>query len=160
MNFNQAMAFIRDHGVVLESARGPVPRMTEIIAGEAITGSWWAHPKGHAIFAVFAKIKESPDVLVCRLVEGKITYVHRRLWPALVRLADRFGTASLAQVSDEHTSAGHHLSRRVPFPNWVPADVIVTARGLDERQALTALGGWATSPKKTKKKMRTRGAHA
>jgi hypothetical protein len=155
------MAFIRDHGVVLESAQGPVPRMAEIIAGETIKGSWWAHPKGHAIFAVFTKIKESPDVLVCRLVEGKITYVHRRLWPALVRLADRFGAASLAQVSDEHTSAGHHVSRRVPFPEWVPADVIAAAKKLDERQALTALGGWATSPKmKAKKTGRTRGAHA
>jgi hypothetical protein len=139
------MAFIRDHGVVLESARGPVPRMAEIIAGETIEGSWWAHPKGHAIFAVFAKIKESPDILVCRLVDGKITYVHRRLWPALVRLAERFGAASLAQVHDEHTSAGHHVSRRVPFPKWVPADVIAAARGLDERQALAALGGWANA---------------
>jgi hypothetical protein len=158
MRFDQAMAFIRDHGVVLESAQGPVPRMAEIIAGETIKGSWWAHAKGHAIFAVFAKIKESPDILVCRLVEGKVTYVHRRLWPALVRLADRFGAASLAQVSNEHTSAGHHVSRRVPFPKWVPADVIVAARGLDEQQALMALGGWASASPKRKKK--TRGAHA
>ena len=145
MTVDQAMAFIRDHGVVLESARGPVPRMAEIIAGETIEGSWWAHPKGHAIFAVLAKIKESPDILVCRLVEGKITYVHRRLWPALVRLAKRFGAASLAQVHDEHTRSGHHMSRRVPFPKWVPADVIAAARALDERQALAALGGWANA---------------
>jgi hypothetical protein len=158
MRFDQAMAFIRDHGVVLESAQGPVPRMTEIIAGESIKGSWWAHQKGHAIFAVVAKIKESPDVLVCRLVEGKVTYVHRRLWPALVRLADRFGAASLAQVSNEHTSAGHHVSHCVPFPKWVPADVIAAARRLDEQQALMALGGWASaSPKRKKRK--TRGAH-
>jgi hypothetical protein len=145
MTVDQAMAFIRDHGVVLESARGPVPRMAEIIAGETIEGSWWAHPKGHAIFAVFAKIKASPDILVCRLLDGKITYVHRRLWPAIVRLAERFGAANLAQVHDEHTSAGHHVSRRVPFPKWVPADVIAAARGLDERQALAALGGWANA---------------
>jgi hypothetical protein len=63
-----------------------------------------------------------------------------------VRLADHFGAASLAQVSDEHTSAGHHVSRRVPFPKWTPADVIAAARELDERAALTALGEWASAP--------------
>jgi hypothetical protein len=156
MKFDQAMAFIRNRGVVLESAQGPVPRMAELIAGEPIKGSWWAHPKSHSIFAVVTQIKESPDILVCRLVEGKITYVHRRLWPALVRLADRLGAANLAQVRDEHTSAGHHVSRRVPFPKWVPADVIAAARGLDERQALATLGGWASATTAARKKKKRR----
>ena len=144
------MAFIRRHGVVLEAAKGPVPRMTDAIAGEPIKGGWWAHPKGRAIFAVFAKVKASPDVLVCRLVDGKITFVHRRLWPALVRAAKRFSADQLAQVHEEHTAAGHHVSHSVPFPKWVPADVAAAASRLDESEALAALGDWTASrgPKK------------
>ena len=145
MTVNEAMAFIHEHGVVLESAKGPVPRMAEVIAGEPIKGSWWAHPKGHSIFAVFEKVKASQDVLVCRLVDGKVTFVHRRLWPALVRAAKRFSADQLAQVHEEHTAAGHHVSRSVPFPKWVPADVADAARRLDEREALAALGEWTAS---------------
>ena len=32
--------------------------------------------------------------------EGKVTYVHRRLWPALMGLASRFKKAQLARTSD------------------------------------------------------------
>src|SRR5438552_9078309 len=33
-----AIAFVRSHGIVLESARGPVPILTEAVAGERIQG--------------------------------------------------------------------------------------------------------------------------
>jgi hypothetical protein len=100
------------------------------------------------------KITESPDVLVCRLVDGKVTFVHRRLWPALVRLADRFGTDRLAQVREEHTRAGHHVSRSVPFPKWVPADVAAAASRLDEQEALAALGEWTAASTASRKRKR------
>ena len=35
------MAFVLRHGVVLVSAKGPAPRLTEAIAREAIRGSCW-----------------------------------------------------------------------------------------------------------------------
>jgi hypothetical protein len=155
MTANQAMAFIRARGVVLAAAKGPVPRMAEVIAGEPIKGSWWAHPKGNSIYAIFEKVQASPDVLVCRLVDGKVTFVHRRLWPALVRVANRFSADRLAQVHQEHTVAGHHVSRSVPFQKWVPADVADAASGLDESEALAALGEWAqacTAPRPRKKR--------
>jgi hypothetical protein len=56
------------------------------VAGEPIRGSWWGHPKSHAIFDALQEIEDHPDVLLCKLVEGKQTFVHRRLWPALVRV--------------------------------------------------------------------------
>src|SRR5207249_7616917 len=77
-----AIAFVRSHGIVLESARGPVPILAEAVAGERIQGGWWGHPKGHDIFAATRAVRDSPDVLVCRLLGGKVTYIHHRLWPA------------------------------------------------------------------------------
>src|SRR6185369_15060174 len=120
MTPDEAMVFVRQHGVVLVSAKGPVPRLTEVIAGEPIKGSWWAHAKSHQIFAILQAVTDSKDILVCRLVEGKVTLVHRRLWPALVRVADRFSPTQIAQVREEHTPSGRHVSREVPFPKWVP----------------------------------------
>jgi hypothetical protein len=147
VTFDQAIAFIHEHGIVLSAAHGPVPRMTEVIAGEPIKGSWWAHPKGRHIFRVLQQLAASPDVLVCRLVDGKITFVHRRLWPALVRLADQCEPSRLAQVHEEHTAKGHHETHDVPYPLWVPADVFEEARRVGPEQALAMLRPVVLPPK-------------
>lgn len=139
MTFNQAMTFIREHGIVLSAARGPVPRMVDAIAGEVIHGSWWAHPKSHHIFAIFQQLADSPDILVCRLVQGKVTFVHRQAWPALVRLSDRIAPERIAQVHQEHTAKGHHVAHEVPFPAWVPEHVFDEAGRLSESEALVIL---------------------
>ena len=143
MTAAEAISFIQEHGVVLASAKGPVPRLTEAIAAEPIKGSWWAHPKSHQIFAVLQTVADSDDVLVCRLVRGKVTFVHRRLWPALVRVAKRFPSAQIAQVHEEHTASGRHVTQEVPFPKWVPAKVFEQAKRMNEKEALDALGLWA-----------------
>jgi len=134
-----ALAFVQEHGVVLASAKGPAPRLTEAIVGEAIEGSWWAHPRSHHIFAILEAVTASDQVLVCRLIDGKVTLVHRRLWPALVRLAHCFTDRQLAQVRQEHTAAGRHVNHEVPFPQWVPTDVAIQAKAIGEGDALAAL---------------------
>jgi len=155
----QALAFVRKHGVVLASAKGNAPRLTEAIVGEPIQGSWWAHRQGRRIFAVLSAVSESEDVLVCRLIDGKITLVHRRLWPVLVRLSKRFAPEQLAQVREEHTPSGRHISRAVAFPRWVPAEVAKQAKTIDEQQALAVFGAWVpTSPRSRRPPPRTVGA--
>lgn len=146
MTPSAALAFVEKHGVVLASGKGPVPNLAEAVAGAPIKGSWWAHPKGKQIFAALGAASESPEVLVCRLAGDKITLVHRRLWPALVRLAERLPVQRLARVRQEHTAAGHHRNREEPFPDWVPAQVLREAKKLGEEQALAALGAWVLEP--------------
>jgi hypothetical protein len=143
MTAAQALGFVKQHGVVLVSARGPVPQLTEAIAGEPIKGSWWGHPKSHQIWAILEAVTESEDVLVCRLVKGKITLVHRRLWPALVRLAARFSPDRISKVKQEHTASGRHVNKEVSFPRWVPPEIIKQAKSLSEEEAVAALGEWA-----------------
>jgi hypothetical protein len=146
MTLRRALAFIRKHGVVLEAAHGPVPSLTELVAGEPVRGSWWSHPKSHEIFAITRAIRDSDDVLVCRLVKGKVTFVHRRLWPALVRAAGRIPADRLSQVREIHTSSGRHVTKEVPFPDWVPSSVRAAARSLSEETALAALAAWIERP--------------
>jgi hypothetical protein len=145
MRSAEALAFVSKHGLVLESGTGPVPSLVEAITGEPIRGSWWGHARGSEIFAVTRAIRENPDVLVCRLVEGKITYVHRRLWPALVRLSERFPHSNLAQIREVHAASGKHAVEESRFPDWVPRGVAAQASHLDEQSALRQLGPWCTT---------------
>lgn len=143
MTAAEVLAFVEECGVVLVSAKGPVPRLTEVIAGEPIKGSWWGHPKSHQIFAILEVVTESENVLVCRLVKGKITLVHRRLWPALARLAADFPPNRISKVRQEHTASGRHVNKEVPFPRWVPSEVMKQAGSISEEEAIAALGEWA-----------------
>ena len=140
----EALAFVCTHGLVLESGTGPVPSLAAAIAGEPIRGSWWAHALAREIFAVTRVIRDSPDVLVCRLVDRKITYVHRRLWPALVRLSERFPHSYLAQIREVHTASGKHATVENRFPAWVPHEVAAQASDLDESSAFRQLGTWCS----------------
>jgi hypothetical protein len=142
VTFAEALAFVCEHGSVLESGSGPVPSLAAVITGEPIRGSWWAHARGREIFAVTRAIRDSPDVLVCRLIDGKITYVHRRLWPALVRLSERFSHKHLARIREVHTASGKHAVEETDFPAWVSPEIAAQAGGLDEESAIQQLGPW------------------
>jgi hypothetical protein len=143
MDTEEALRFLETHGIVLASAKGPVPRMAEVIAGEPIRGSWWGHPKGDEIYRILGFLQESPDVLVCRVINGKITLVHRRLWPALIRVAGRFPRERLSKVEQVHTESGRHVNVETGFPEWADPDSLTAADSLTESQALEALGKWA-----------------
>ena len=132
------MATLIEHGMLLESARGPLPNVAELIAGERIRGSWWSHPSSHAIFDAINALAESPDVVRTRLVNGKVTLIHRRVWPALVRVADGLPIERLAAIREEHTATGAHRVRHQDFPDWVPTDVLRDAERLSEDAALAA----------------------
>jgi hypothetical protein len=138
-----ALGFVRDNGVVLVSAKGPVPTLTEAIVGAPIRGSWWGHPDGRKIYRILQSVTASDEVLACRLVDGKVTLVHKRLWPALVRLADRFSPKRTARLVDEHTPAGRHLTHETPLLEWVPQEIKREAEHLTAAQALQTLGQWA-----------------
>lgn len=146
MTTRSALAFVRKHGVVLEAARGPAPSFAEFVAGTPIRGGWWSHPKGREIFALSRAVRASDEVLVCRLLQGKVTFVHRRLWPALVRAADQCPSAHLARVYEVHTASGRHVIKEVRFPEWVPSSVRAAARALSHEAALEALSEWIARP--------------
>lgn len=146
MTAAEALTFVRKHGVVLEAGTGPVPSLASVIAGAPIRGSWWSHAKGREIFKLTRAVRDSPDILVCRLVDGKVTYVHRRLWAALVCASKRFPRDHLAQVNEKHTASGRHVKEEIAFPGWVSPEVSAEAGQLDERTAFAQLGSWAQGP--------------
>src|SRR5262245_21687488 len=76
-------AAIDASGLIL-SHDAELPSATALIAGAAVPGSWWGHPKGKLIYEVLSAL--GGEVAWLKLVKGKDTIVARRLWPALIRI--------------------------------------------------------------------------
>jgi hypothetical protein len=81
--YQQAMADLQNFGLLLQSDP-QLPNVAGIVAGEAIRGSWWGHPQSNLIYEVCFRIGDHPDILATKLISGKITYVERKLWPAVI----------------------------------------------------------------------------
>lgn len=72
-------ALVRERGLLAQT------EAVNHVAGVTIRGSWWSHPRGEAIFHALGALVDDPDVLPCKVLGGKQTYLHRALWPALAR---------------------------------------------------------------------------
>jgi hypothetical protein len=81
-----ALALLERYGVLLE-ADAALPSLATLLAGESIRGSWWGHPAGKLIFNTAENLADRDDVLRVKLVNEKVTFVHRALWPALLGAA-------------------------------------------------------------------------
>jgi hypothetical protein len=85
----QAAAVFRElesHGLLLETDP-KLPSLVALVAGGPVRGSWWGHPLGHTIFVTGEALFAHRDVLHAKLVSGKATWIHRRLWPAVLSAA-------------------------------------------------------------------------
>jgi hypothetical protein len=133
------LAWVRDLGVVLQSARGPVPNVAQFIAGEPIRGSWWGHAAGKDIYAVLNFLDESEDIVSTRLINQKLTLLHARIWPSVARVSELLGVDQLSAVHSEHTDSGVHRSFAVAFPGWVPDESLRVAATLSVEVAFAQL---------------------
>ena len=77
----QARAWLRTRGIAT------LRELCDAVAGEPVRGSWWAHRAGKLIFAAASALDDDPDVITTKLVEGKVTFVHRKKWPELLAQA-------------------------------------------------------------------------
>jgi hypothetical protein len=71
---------LRRYGLLLESDP-KLPSVVSLVAGRPIAGSWWGHPSGGAIYREVNKLADRADVVLLKLLNGKVTFVLDRLWP-------------------------------------------------------------------------------
>ncbi len=76
------MTELKRFGLLLESDPR-LPSVCSIVAREPMRGSWWSHPKAQEIFQVNERLEDHDDVLITKLISGKVTFVHRQLGPEL-----------------------------------------------------------------------------
>jgi hypothetical protein len=63
-----------------------LPSVTALLAGAPIAGSWWGHPLGKQLYERLSEFEHAAGGLSLKLVNGKVTYVAARLWPAILAL--------------------------------------------------------------------------
>jgi hypothetical protein len=84
-DFELTLQTLRRLGLLLETdAR--LPSVASLIAGEPVSGSWWAHARAREIFAALEQFADHRDILFTKLISGKVTLVHRKLWPEILAI--------------------------------------------------------------------------
>ncbi len=79
----KAVDCLRKNRILLESDP-KLPSVVGMVAGKSIQGSWWGHPLSHTIWAVVRRLNSHRDVLVTKLVSGKVTFVDRSIWADVI----------------------------------------------------------------------------
>lgn len=110
-DFDGALAMIRELGVLLETDRA-FPSLVALVAGGPVKGTWWAHPLANEIYIMGQRLMDERDVLFIRLLTGKMTYVHRRLWRALYAIATARQLWQLSDLPKTAKSMLHTIDRR------------------------------------------------
>ena len=77
---------LKKWGLLLESDP-KLPSVCTIVTGQPMKGSWWSHPLAQTIFQVNERLDDHPDVLIAKLLAGKVTFVHRQFWSSLLSVA-------------------------------------------------------------------------
>jgi hypothetical protein len=106
-----ALSALRELGLMLETDRA-FPSLVALMAGGPVKGTWWAHPLANDIYMVGMGLMDLPEVIFIRLLSGKMTYVHQRLWPALYAIASAREPWQLASLPPTAASMLKMLDRR------------------------------------------------
>ena len=95
--------------------------------------------RGHAIFDALNALAESPDVVRTRLVNGRDTLFIAACGLRWSGSQISFSTKNLTAIREEHTPSGAHRVHEQAFPDWVPRDVLLRAKGLSVDDAFAVL---------------------
>lgn len=121
-HFKLVFSKILSYGFLLDSDP-KLPSVCTLITGAPLKGSWWSHPLAQTIFQVNEKLEDHPDVLITKLVSGKVTFVHRQLWPEILAI----GTAHQAWQMETLSASAQALLKTVQEKGTLQTDQIVLA---------------------------------
>lgn len=98
--FQRIFRKLKSLGFLLESDP-KLPSVATMITGGPLRGSWWAHPLGQEIFQVNERLDDHKDVLIMKLISGKVTFVHRKVWSQVFAIGTARETWQLKKPSAE-----------------------------------------------------------
>lgn len=127
--FRRVFAELERRGVLLVSDAA-LPSIGRRVARSPLRGSWWAHPQAQEIFDLANQLEDHPDVLAVRLLQRKFTFVHRRLWAALLAV----GRSREAWKLDGLSALALDLFSRVEKSGSVRIDDFACDEGLSARK--------------------------
>ena len=153
MSLRRVRSELEKHGLLLVTDSA-LPSIAGNVVGEPIKGSWWSHPKAHAIYAVVEKLDDHEDVLLTTLVLNKETFLRARFWRDLLSVAmahDRWQMDGLSK--DDRTllqrveSQGEIRASRTKTE--LPSRLLVHAKNIHTETGAHAkvLQSWRTAAK-------------
>ena len=84
-DFQTVLRTLESDGFLLESDP-KLPSVCSLVTGEPLRRSWWSHPLAQTIFQINEQLEDHNDVLITKLVSGKVTFVHRNIWSQVVTI--------------------------------------------------------------------------
>jgi hypothetical protein len=135
---------LRRYGLLLESDPR-LPSVVSLVAGKPIGGSWWGHPSGAAIYRETNKLADRSDIVVLKLLNGKVTFVLDKLWPhvyAIGRCGEPWQTSGMKPQSQRLAELvrRHGLIRTDDPRSRLVAGPRVPAAALDLERRLLVIG--------------------
>jgi hypothetical protein len=112
---------LRRDGILLQHD-AVLPSATSMIAGEPVEGSWWSHPLANEIYDALQPLHH--EATSVKLIVGKVTLVHRRLWPELVaigRARQRWQLDRLSPTSTKTFEAVRKRRRAITVGEAIPS---------------------------------------
>lgn len=129
-DFESIFVQLDTFGVLLDTDKA-FPSLTRIVTGEPLSGSWWSHPRSNEIYLMGKELTHHADVLMLKLVSGKLTYVHRRMWPYLIAIA----TAREPWQLEALSAPAKSLLKKVDERGSVAPDELRSSRSVRELRA-------------------------
>jgi hypothetical protein len=122
LGFDSVLGELELYGLLLASDKRLLS-VTTLVSAAPVSGSWWASPDSHKIYNVMRSLTAHPDVTLAKLVNKKVTYVHRKLWGALVAVGGERAPWQLRSLSPrakelfrQVTRSGTYSTDRAPDP--------------------------------------------
>lgn len=153
--FERVLGQLTDDGLLLLSDKD-LPSVSGLIANEKLRGSWWSHKSAQVIFNVSEMLEDHEDVLIMKLVSGKVTFVHRALWDRIYSIGvareewqlKELSTAAkklLEELDEENIIKSNkpgEITRELEFRLLIHAEQIHTASGAHAK-VLETWPAWA-----------------
>lgn len=86
-SMNDVREYLLEHGIIPLSPTDGLVSLVDLILGPGIKGNWWGQANSNAAYNAYAELADDPDIIVMKLVDHKVTLVHRNLWNCLFVVA-------------------------------------------------------------------------
>lgn len=97
-DFKTVLQTLKRVGFLMETD-ACLPSVSGLIAGEVVRGSWWSHKAAQTIFSTLGQLEDHRDVIFTKIISGKVTLVHRKLWSEVFAIGTSYAPWQLKDLS-------------------------------------------------------------
>jgi hypothetical protein len=88
------------------------PNIVSKIVGKRIQGSWWGHPLANPIYNGLGWLEHNRNVLVIKLLDGKVTYVHESLFADIYSIVAEPRDWQLKKLKSDELALFKYISKK------------------------------------------------